>query len=241
MEVSRLLALNGAPHGTAIAADFQEAGRGRIRGRRWEMEKGNALAFTVLLRFTAGIPVALTLRTGLAVALAIEDFAPTLVGKALLKWPNDILLLDDKGALKAAGILAEAEDGSARIGIGVNLSQKQMPAFLRGKATSVSLAAGKEYNDGDRFILLEKILLRLYDEIEADGVTTAGTGWRERIEARLYKKGEQVCFAKGAADSNSLVTGTLEGIGPDGELLITPRGETGTVAFTAGEIQSNNK
>jgi BirA family biotin operon repressor/biotin-[acetyl-CoA-carboxylase] ligase len=237
MEVSRSLALNGAPHGTVIAADFQEAGRGRIPARRWEMEREQALAFTVLLRFTGGMPSALTLRTGLAAALAIEDFAPTLAGKALIKWPNDILFLDDKRcasaapcALKAAGILTEAQSGIAYIGIGVNFSQKRMPAFLRDKATSLSLASGQEYKAGDRFILLEKILFRLRDEIDA-------ADWRERVQARLYKKGEQICFAKGAADSGNLVSGTLAGIGPEGELLITPIGETKPLAFTAGELQ----
>jgi len=235
MEVSRLLAQNGAPHGTVITADFQEEGRGRTRGRRWEMEKGNALAFTILLRFTAGIPAALTLRTGLAAALAIEDFAPTLAGKALIKWPNDILLPSPDGgrpALKAAGILAEAENGSVHIGIGVNFSQKQMPAFLRDKATSISAAANVVYNDGDRHVLLEKILSRLHDEIEAGGASD----WKERIEARLYKKGRQICFAKGAADSSDLVTGVLAGIGSEGELLVLPPGETKTQSFTAGEL-----
>jgi len=239
MEVSRFLAQNGAPHGTVITADFQEAGRGRIPERRWEMEKGNALAFTVLLRFTA-IPAALTLRAGLAAALAIEDFAPELAGKALIKWPNDILFPSAHGggqpALKAAGLLAEAESGSVHIGIGVNVSQKQMPAFLRGKATSIALASGGEYNAEDRFILLEKILSRLCDEIDAVGSDAAG--WKERLEARLYKKGEQVCFAKGAADSGDTVTGTLAGVGHEGELLILPPGETETRGFTAGELLS---
>jgi len=235
MEVSRLLAQNNAPHGAVITSDFQEAGRGRIRERRWEMEKGSALAFTVLLRFTS-IPTALGLRAGLAVALAIEDFAPGLANKALIKWPNDILLpalaSDGKpSALKAAGILAEAENGSVHIGIGVNVSQKQMPAFLRGKATSISAAANVVCNAGDRYKLLEKILSRLHDEIVADD-------WRERTEARLYKKGEQVCFAKGAADSGNLVTGTLAGIGVEGELLILPPGETSPLSFTAGEVFS---
>jgi BirA family biotin operon repressor/biotin-[acetyl-CoA-carboxylase] ligase len=239
MEVSRFLAHNGAPHGTVISADFQEAGRGRIPERRWEMEKGNALAFTVLLRFTAGIPAALTLRTGLAAALAIEDFAPALTGRALIKWPNDILLpvpCKDGGqtALKTAGILAEAENGSVHIGIGVNLSTGDRH-ILPEKATSIGLAAGAQYKDGDRHILLEKILLRLHDEIEP--CTGAAQDWRERIEARLYKKGEQVCFVKGAADSGNLITGVLAGIGTDGELLIKPQGETESLAFTAGEIR----
>jgi len=242
MEVSRLLAQNNAPfgaappHGTVIMADFQEAGRGRIPERRWEMEKGSALAFTVLLRFTS-IPTALGLRAGLAVALAIEDFAPSLANKAMIKWPNDILLpvlaSDGPSALKAAGILAEAENGNVHIGIGVNVSQKQMPAFLRDKATSISMAADEEYNAGDRYKLLEKILSRLYDEIVADD-------WRERTEARLYKKGEQVCFAKGAADSGNMVTGTLAGIGVEGELLILPPGETSPLSFTAGEVFTVN-
>jgi len=231
MEVSRLLAQNGAQHGTVITADFQEAGRGRIRDRKWEMERGSALAFTVLLRFTV-IPVALGLRAGLATALAIEDFAPTLAGKALIKWPNDILLPshnNKQSALKAAGILAEAEGGNVHIGIGVNVSQKRMPSFLREKATSLSLASGVDYYRDDRFILLEKILLRLHEQIES-------SDWRERVEARLYKKGAQVCFAKGAADSGQLMTGALAGIGQEGELLITQPGETGTLSFTAGEL-----
>jgi BirA family transcriptional regulator, biotin operon repressor / biotin---[acetyl-CoA-carboxylase] ligase len=243
MEVSRLLARNGAPlgaspHGTVITADFQEAGRGRISGRRWETEKGNALAFTILLRFPnrcgIAIPAGLTLRAGLAAVLAIEEFAPALSGKALIKWPNDILLpaLSSDGepsALKAAGILAEAENGSVHIGMGVNVSQKQMPASLRGKATSISMASGEDYNGGDRYKLLEKILSRLRDEIIADD-------WRERVEVRLYKKGGQVCFAKGAADSGEFVTGVIAGLGAEGELLIVPPGESAPLAFTAGEV-----
>jgi BirA family biotin operon repressor/biotin-[acetyl-CoA-carboxylase] ligase len=251
MEVSRLLAQNDAPlgappfgapppHGTVIMADFQQAGRGRIRERRWETEKGSALAFTVLLRFPRLIPAGLTLRAGLAAALAIEEFAPTLSGKALIKWPNDILLpaLSSDGkpsALKAAGILAEAENGNVHIGIGVNISQKQMPAFLRGKATSLSLAAGADYDSGERFILLEKILSRLRDEIEN---AKSVDDWRERAEARLYKKGENIRFVKGAADSGEFVTGVIAGIGAEGELLIVPPGESAPLAFTAGEIFS---
>jgi BirA family biotin operon repressor/biotin-[acetyl-CoA-carboxylase] ligase len=232
MEVSRFLARENATHGTVITAGFQKAGRGRVRGRHWKMENGIDLAFTVLLRFTV-IPSGLTLRTGLAAALAIEEFAPALAGKVLIKWPNDILLpvLSSDGkqtALKTAGILTESESGNVYIGIGVNLSQNQ---FQNSKSTSIGLAAGVEYKTSDKFILLEKILSCLSAEIDS-------SDWRERIETRLYKKGERVCFAKGAADSGDMVSGTINGIGPDGELLIIPDGETGLLAFTAGEIYS---
>jgi len=228
MEVSRVLARNGEPHGTVIAADFQKAGRGRLRERAWHAERGVNLAFTILLRFPGieGIPPALTLRTGLAVSLAIEDFAPALAGNVLIKWPNDVLI----GKAKAAGILAEAVGGNVHIGIGVNAGQKQFPDSLRGKATSIGLAAGREIADGERYELLEKILIRLQAGVHADD-------WRERIEARLYQKGRPVCFAEGPADSGKTVTGILSGIGPGGELLLRPDNGAQTLSFTTGELR----
>jgi BirA family biotin operon repressor/biotin-[acetyl-CoA-carboxylase] ligase len=233
MDVSRVLASQGEPHGTVITADFQEKGRGRIRERSWDMERGENLPFTILLRYPRieDIPPALTLRAGLAVALAVEDFAPALSGRVRIKWPNDVLIADEKTgtARKVAGILAEADGGNVHIGIGVNVAQKVFPAHLQEKATSVSLAADREIESGERFSLLEKILAQLYQEVAADG-------WRERIEERLYKKGERVCFMQGAADSGEKVTGILSGIGHGGELLIVPDGETEARGFVTGEV-----
>ena len=241
MEVSRTLALRGEPHGTVITADLQEAGRGRIRGRSWHMERGTNLPFTILLRYPRieAIPPALTLRTGLAVALAIEDFAPALTGKVKIKWPNDVLICAQaakkaQAAGKAAGILTEADGGNVHIGIGVNVAQTQFPDFLRDKAISISLAAGKEIAKEERFVLLEKILAYLHTEIEA--ISSDIPNWRSRIETRLYKKGEQVNFVEGAADSGKMVNGILAGIGPGGELLIVPDGETQIRSFITGEL-----
>jgi BirA family biotin operon repressor/biotin-[acetyl-CoA-carboxylase] ligase len=228
MAVSRALAAGGEPHGTVIAAGFQEAGRGRTQGRIWHMERNTSLPFTVLLRYgrVEAIPPALTLRTGLAIALAIEDFVPALAGAVRVKWPNDIMIC----AKKAAGILAEAGGGDVHIGIGINVAQKTFPGFLRGKATSLSLAAGMDILWETRFALLENILRRLHGELENGG------DWRGRLEERLYQKGEAVRFAEGAAGSDRVVEGRLAGIGPGGELLIVPRGESEARSFVTGEL-----
>lgn len=257
MDISRALAAKGEPHGTVIAADFQEAGRGRVRERPWDMDRRTSLPFTILLRYPRieSIPVALTLRTGLAVALAIEDFVPALAGVApdtgavLVKWPNDIMIRTPadstaqtagaaqtapkpQTAQKAAGILTEAHGGgTVFIGIGINVAQKEFPAFLRDKATSISLASGIDIAPEARFALLEKILARLYSELET------ATDWRNRLEERLYKKGEQVCFTEGAAGSDRIVEGRLAGIGAGGELLIVPQGESEPRAFITGELR----
>jgi BirA family biotin operon repressor/biotin-[acetyl-CoA-carboxylase] ligase len=244
MNVSRMLARQDEPHGTVIAADFQEAGRGRIKGRSWDMEKGASLPFTILLRYPRieDIPSALTLRAGLALSLAIENFAPVLSGRVLIKWPNDILIADQESVKKLAGILAEADGGSVHIGMGINVAQKQFPDFLRNKAVSMALAADTEIAHNDRFTLLEKILARLYNEIETVGSIAgdSATDWKNRIESRLYKKGETIHFAAGAADSGNIVSGILAGIGPDGELLISPSGGGELLSFTTGEVIIRN-
>ena len=228
MDVSRLLAERGEKHGAVIAADFQEAGRGRVRERPWDMERGNNLPFTILLRYgrLEAIPAAITLRTGLALALAIEDFVPALEGRVRIKWPNDIMI----GAKKAAGILAEAEAGNVFTGIGINVAQNEFPPALRDKAVSIGGAAGITIAPETRFTLLEKILARLYREL-------AAADWRERLLERLYQKGQEVSFIDGAAGSNRAVRGRLDGIGQGGELLITPAGEARARAFVTGELR----
>jgi BirA family biotin operon repressor/biotin-[acetyl-CoA-carboxylase] ligase len=232
MTVSRELAERGSPHGTVITADFQEVGRGRIRERSWETEKGKALAFTLLLRYSQ-MQRALTLRTGLAVSLALEDFSPVLKGRVQIKWPNDIVV-DRK---KICGIITEADAGTVHIGIGVNVCQKEFSPALEKKATSVSIASCAAVDPQTRFSLLEKILVRLYSELETQGQAAVKTGgWHSRIEERLYKKGEYASFAKGAADSGSIVSGVISGIGPEGELLLLLEDADKPLSFFSGEL-----
>jgi hypothetical protein len=87
-------------------------------------------------------------------------------------------------------------------------------------------------------LLLEKILFRLYEEIEnPQGAGVRCNAWREALLKRLYKIGETVSFADGGAGSSRLTEGTLSGIGPGGELLIIPKGEKDERAFVTGELR----
>jgi len=249
MDISRRLADDGCAHGTVICADYQEAGRGRIPERQWLAEKKTSLPFTILLRYAQieDIPPAITLRTGLAVSLAVEDFILVLQNekekkeekkppvKIFIKWPNDIMI----GNKKAGGILTENSGGIIHIGIGVNIAQKTFPLFLKEKAASIALSSEIEIKPDDRFILLEKILLRLYSELETDQspLMPESKNWKQRIEQRFFKKDEQVIFKNGAAESEKEIKGTLTGISETGELLIIPEGETTPRAYITGELK----
>jgi len=231
-DLARSLAEHGEPHGTVIAADFQEAGRGRLN-RPWVTERGKSLMFTIILRYAgaSSIPNALTLRTGLAVSLAVEDLAPALIGGSVqIKWPNDVMI----NSRKAAGILTETDGKTVYIGVGVNVAQQEFPKEYRSKAASIiQFFSGLAENA--RFDLLEKILSRLYEEIE--NPSTKNEAWHERLLGRLYKKGETVTFAEGAADSENLVEGVLSGLGLGGELFIVPKGEEKARSFITGELR----
>ena len=240
MEIARALAAQNEPHGTVITADFQETGRGR-NNRPWITERGKNLIFTILLRYSdaASMPKGLTLKTGLAVSLAVEDLVPALVGMVKVKWPNDVMM----GSRKVAGILTEGDGKIVCIGVGVNVTQKNFPEECRSRAQSINKAS-PALSDDARFTLLERVLCRLYAEIENPAMADSQAGqlrtpksWRERLVQRLYKIGETVTFAEGAAGSNSLIHGALTGIGPDGELLLHPKGERKERSFTTGELR----
>jgi len=232
MDLSRKFESSGAPHGTVVTADFQTAGRGRGQNRSWQMNRGENLPFTILLRYPRleDIPPALTLRAGLAISLAVEDFASSLHSKVKIKWPNDVMI-DGK---KNAGILCEATGCAVHIGAGINVAQKEFPVPLRDKAISIAQAANADICREERFVLLEKILARLFDELNEPQNFAS---WKTRLEQRLYKKGEQVVFAEGQAGSSLEVRGSLAGVGESGELLILADGETLPRCFVTGELK----
>jgi BirA family biotin operon repressor/biotin-[acetyl-CoA-carboxylase] ligase len=231
MDVSRELAQRGEPHGTVIAAGFQKKGRGRLRGRIWLTEKNENLLFTIFLRYPCieEIPSAITLRTGIAVSNAVENYAPQIKGTVTVKWPNDIMI----GNKKAAGILCEASsEGIVYAGIGVNFAQKKFPSPIEKKATSIAIALDTDIASHESFVLLEKILVFFYSEL-----VITQESLKSRLEQRLYKKNEKVIFIEGAAGSGRGITGVLSGITETGELLIAVDGEQEARSFITGELK----
>ena len=129
-----MLAREGAPEGLWLRAERQTGGRGR-QGRGWHSAHGNLYAST-LVRLAPGDPPAPSLAMVAAVALheVVSAFAPG--HKALIKWPNDLLV---DGA-KLSGILLQRAHDSVVIGIGVNLASA--PEGLDRPVTSLARLTG---------------------------------------------------------------------------------------------------
>jgi BirA family biotin operon repressor/biotin-[acetyl-CoA-carboxylase] ligase len=222
------LAAHGAAHGTAVIAEHQSAGRGRMN-RHWHSPPGVNLYVSVILRsrMTPETLPQLSLVAGLALAEAVEAVAPGMVG---LKWPNDLWL----GRKKAGGIIAEtvAERGRIAavilgIGINVNLAYDELPAELRATATSIRAATGVEC---DRIALASALFSRLnnrYMEAESLGFGPLRPLW----ENYSVLTGTTVTVVSGAGRQSGMV----RGIDSEGALLIEDSGELRRIV--AGDVR----
>ena len=219
-------ASEGAPEGTLIVADRQEAGRGR-KGRSWSSPEGCNLYCSLLLRpeYRPEQACMVTLVMALAVSEAIHE----LEMDAWIKWPNDIVI----SGKKVCGILTEMSLVQGNIahvvvGTGINVNQTEFPEEIRETATSLKIQSGHE---ADREKLLARVMEyfeKYYDTFLRDGDLS---GLQELYEKRLVNRNQTVRVLDPAGEFE----GTAIGINHLGELLVEK--EDGTVeAVYAGEV-----
>lgn len=208
---NRLAAADPRP-GTVVVADHQHAGRGRL-DRTWETPPGTALTFSVVV--DPGMPDArwplLPLVAGLAVAGGLARLDPARLGTAVgLKWPNDVLIGEDK----VAGILLErvsARRPVAVIGIGVNVAMAadQLPVPT---ATSLALAGVAVPREDVLGAVLET-LSRTLSQVRADPSAVLA-----EYRRRCVTLGREVNVQLPAGEG---LTGTAESVDEEGRLVVS--------------------
>jgi len=212
---ARRLIEAGAPHGTVVHADQQTSGRGRF-SRRWISPPGN-LYISIVLRLD--LPAARNVELGFLAALAVADAVDALLPRherAMLKWPNDVLVREGK----IAGILLEQAGDALILGIGLNVLHA--PSGLSYRASTIVGCGGLATVDGTREKLLEA-LGRWIGIWQTDGFAAVRAAWL----ARAHPAGSSL----GVRLADRFVTGEFLGIDTDGTLLLhTPQGRARIVA-----------
>jgi len=177
------------PDFSVLVAGEQKAGRGRA-GREWQAPAGSSLFVSVLMRpstVSATQFAWLPLIAGLSMANAISQFAGT--ARAMVKWPNDVLI----GDKKVCGVLSELlpDARSVVIGAGVNVFQtlEQLPVET---ATSLSLEQIKvDSLDELLAAYLKNLRLHLQEFVALAG-EVGGTELHEQITLACSSIGRQV-------------------------------------------------
>jgi BirA family biotin operon repressor/biotin-[acetyl-CoA-carboxylase] ligase len=233
----------GEPEGLVVVAERQSDGRGR-RARQWASPPRAGLTLSVLLRPGVADPD----RGWAAVPNRDYGWLPLLAGVALLdtatrlakvdaalKWPNDLLIRQNGGEFKCAGILAEVIGGpvpAVVLGIGLNVTTRaaELPETSGLPATSLQLAGAAST---DRAPLLRALLRSLADSYErwrAAGGDAESSGLLDAYRTGCATIGRQVRVQLPDGD----VTGEVITVDAGGQLVI--RTADGERRVAAGDV-----
>ena len=217
----------GSPEGTAVIADSQTKGKGRLQ-RLWHSPPGSNIYTSILLRPTFAPDQAprISIAAGVAVAEILSEYCQGLVQ---LKWPNDVLL----NKKKACGILAQMKTSAdgidfvvLGIGINANIGYHQLPPDIRTIATSLTIETGREIDRLELIISLYENIAKWYKELTQRGFDAIKEKWLNL--APMISQNVQVMFR------DEVVSGKALGLDDDGSLIIlTVNNET--VKVSAGD------
>jgi BirA family biotin operon repressor/biotin-[acetyl-CoA-carboxylase] ligase len=136
-----------------VRARVQTAGRGRLT-RSWFSGGADAnLAFSMIVPVAKVDPGAISARVGLALQGALSLYA-----EVKLRWPNDIVV---QGRKLAGVLISQNSENPHRVvvGIGVNVNSEDFPREISGTATSLALAAGRQFR-------VQKLWLQIWKAVQ---------------------------------------------------------------------------
>ena len=162
-------------HGDVIRADVQTAGRGRFN-REWLASPGRSLTVSVVIKGSPWLPLGPNL--GQIAAVAVARMLHRFGVRALLKWPNDLMVNDRK----IAGILVERSDVGdgfvVGMGINVNMTANELDqARLQRPATSMIEASGHSLDLDEVCGILMNELEKCFDEVQDQGLAPLWAEW----------------------------------------------------------------
>lgn len=227
------LAGSGATHGTAVLAEAQTAGKGRL-GRHWSSPPFVNIYCSLILKNPNISPYVpwIPLVTGLALAEATRRSCNIEIS---LKWPNDLLCVDKK----IGGILCESSSHGSQVstcvvgfGVNVNCRETDFPEDLRALATSCYQVTRQSHDRNDLIAAMFNQLESWYDCVEEARFEHVRKSYAASC-ATLGREVEIACVA------GEIIRGTAIDIGKDGTLLVSAvrKGRPHTLEIRAGDVQ----
>ena len=220
----KLLAKEGAPHGTVLVADHQTGGHGRM-GRSFHSPEGVGVYLSILLRPDCAPRDLMHLTCGAAVAMAdaVEASAGFRPG---IKWTNDLVRGRRKlgGILTGLGLTPGGDLDYALIGIGINCLQKgpDFPEDIRNMAGSLAMFAPRPI---DRASVAAAMMEAL--QVMDSRLLTDAAGILRQSRKDCITLGQDISLVRG----EEIRSGRALEVDDEGALV---------VRFTNGETQAVN-
>lgn len=224
----KIMARQGAPHGTVLIADRQSGGHGRL-GRPFHSPSGVGIYLSILLRPSCapGDLMHLTCATAVAMCDAVEKAAGFRPG---IKWTNDLVWGKRKlgGILTELGLNPKGGVDYAIIGIGINCCQQRQDFApdIQDIAASLFMVTG---NPIQRSAVAAAMMeaLRNMDRI----LLTDKSPILDRYRADCITLGQEISVLRG----DTVRHGTALDVDEEGALLVAYSDGT-TQAVNSGEV-----
>lgn len=224
------LALQGAPHGTLVAAEEQTHGRGRLQ-RPWTSSAHHGIYLSLLLRgpFSFDRAPQVTMVSALSLTRLIRNKWGL---EAWTKWPNDVLI----EGRKVAGILTEAKSDQDQVhflvmGVGINVNHQagDLAGPFRYPATSLAMELG-------RGLARAELLAAYMDSFEEDFERWSREGFdafSQEWESTSWILNRTITL-KGA---HSVVSGKVVGFSSEGALRLLQHDGRETLVWAGDVVQ----
>ncbi len=225
---AKKMAVEGAPHGTVVAAEAQTAGHGRL-GRSFFSPAGSGIYLSMVLRPQSPSTQAVLITTAASVAVCRAILRVT--GKQpRIKWVNDLYLAGKKiCGISAEGIadMTTGAIGTVILGIGVNFTvpHEQLPPELQEIVGYLYEEEAPAITKNQLIATIVDQVLDLMDELPSREFLDDYRKWSlvlgRRIRVLPLKPG--VPAEKTAAEPEIpgvCDTGTAREIDPDGALIV---------------------
>ena len=224
----RLLARQGAPHGTVLIADQQTNGHGR-RGRSFQSQAGVGIYLSLLIRPDCAPTdlMHLTCATAVAMCNAVENAVGLRPG---IKWTNDLVYGKQKlgGILTELGFTPKGQLDYAIIGIGINCCQKtaDFAPEIQFIAASLAMVTGTAVDRAKVAASMMDALFRMDCEL-----LSRKEAMLEQYRADCITIGQEISLVRG----DEVRHGLALTVDQEGALVVRfPDGHTETV--NSGEV-----
>lgn len=189
-----------------IFSRHQSQGRGQ-QDKQWMSLPGEHIYTSIVLspKHDQSKQGLYNLAMALALVLTLKEYKV----KALIKWPNDVLV----DCLKLSGILSQCFTHDAQnlmiLGMGINVNAKSIPDELTTVATSLNLITEQNH---DCFVILENVLLNFQSLLDK----LCDQTFTQLFIMHAYKINEEIRFLT----SKGLICGLFKGINENGHIII---------------------
>ncbi len=212
--IAKEMVRKGAEEGAVVLAKVQTKGRGR-KDRRWHSPEGGLwFSVTIYPELQPDQAMLVTMTASIAITEGISSCCDI---KAYIKWPNDVLIDNQK----VAGVLTELHADKEKlhhmvVGVGVNANNR-LPAELRERATTLQRKKGSEVDKEQLFSEILRSMDRWYGILIDGRYDEIRAHWLER--SSIIGKNVRI------HEHGSKRTATVNGIDDKGRLLVDINGE----------------